>query len=389
VFEWAEYSEDISPESLARLVSAVSAHASGDGDRLTILLLADQRGLDLEAIVAALGAEQRVIGAVFPALLDASGVRNRGAYAVLADVPSERAILRDAFEPAAVVEAQASVLLQEHPEAATLFVLLDGQTPGSADTVLQGLRHPFVEKGASFIGGGAGYGSLSAGPCLFTESEVLPRGAAIVVRFGARSFIGVEHGWSKLAGPFYASRTDNTTVLELNWRRASEVYEEHVGPLVDGPITAESFPSVGARFPLAVLKMKEGLIVRDPMVLTPDGGLFTLGTVPEHSLVVVLEAAPDALLAAATAAARNAKRGAEEHGGRAPRSELAGGAIHAFVFDCVSRIDALGTHFGNEVDAIQREFSAPIVGVLSLGEVASSAGNVVEFYNKTTVVVCR
>ena len=57
MFEWAEYSEDISPESLARLVSAVSAHASGDGDRQTILLLADQRGLDLEAIVAALGAE--------------------------------------------------------------------------------------------------------------------------------------------------------------------------------------------------------------------------------------------------------------------------------------------------------------------------------------------
>lgn len=380
MFEWAEYSEDISTESLRRLVSAVTAHASG-ADRLVLLLLADQRGLDLEAIVASLGGHQRVIGAVFPALLDASGVRNRGAYAVLADVPSERAILRDAFEPAAVVEAQASVLLHEHPEAATLFILLDGQTPGSADTVLQGLRHPFVEKGASFIGGGAGYGSLSAGPCLFTESEVLPRGAAIIVRFGAQSFIGVEHGWSKLAGPFYASRTDNTTVLELNWRRASEVYEEHVGPLVDGPITAESFPSVGARFPLAVLKMKEGLVVRDPMVLTPDGGLFTLGTVPEHSLVVVLEAAPDALLAAATTAARNAKRGAEELSGRAPKN--------AFVFDCVSRIDALGTHFGQEVDAIQREFSGPMVGVLSLGEIASSPGNVVEFYNKTTVVVCR
>ncbi len=380
MFEWAEYSEDISTESLVHLVDRVSAHGSGD-DRLTILLLADQRGLDLEATVAALGGRRRVIGAVFPALFDATGVRNRGAYAVLADVPSERAILRDAFEPAAVVEAQASVLLHEHPEAATLFVLLDGQTPGSADTVIQGLRHPFVEKGASFIGGGAGYGSLSAAPCLFTESEVLPRGAAIVVRFGAHSFIGVEHGWSKLAGPFYASRTDNTTVLELNWRRAIEVYEEHVGPLVDGPITAESFASVGARFPLAVLEMKEGLIVRDPMVLTPDGGLFTLGTVPEHSLVVVLEAPPEALLAAATAAARNAKRAAEEAQGRVPRA--------AFVFDCVSRIDALGSRFAEEVDAIQREFSGPLVGVLSLGEIASSPGNVVEFYNKTTVVLCR
>ena len=60
MFEWAEYSEDISTESLVHLVDRVSAHGSGD-DRLTILLLADQRGLDLEATVAALGGRRRVI----------------------------------------------------------------------------------------------------------------------------------------------------------------------------------------------------------------------------------------------------------------------------------------------------------------------------------------
>ena len=48
------------------------------------------------------------------------------------------------------------------------------------------------------------------------------------------------------------------------------------------------------------------MVVRDPMVLTEEGGLFTLGTIPEHSLVSILKAEPDALIRAAASAAKNA-----------------------------------------------------------------------------------
>ncbi|MFO0723380.1 MAG: FIST C-terminal domain-containing protein [Myxococcota bacterium] len=381
MFDQAEFTDEISPAELVRLVDRVRAQGK-DPDRMIVLLLADQRGIDLEAIVSRLGSGRRVTGAVFPALLDGNGLRNRGALALSASVAIERAVLRDPFAPPSVVEAQASVLLPSDPAApiGTLFVLADGQAAGGADALLQGLRHPFVDRGAQFIGGGAGYWSLSGGPSLFTESEVLQRGAAVVLRLAAQSSVAVEHGWSALAGPFYASRCDNTTVVELNWRRAIDVYQQNLGMDLAHPIDPDTFPALAAHHPLAVLKMKDAMVVRDPMVLTEEGGLFTLGTIPEHSLVSILKAEPDALIRAAASAAKNANDKV---------SALGSAATSAFVFDCVSRVDVLGTHFRDELGEVKKGIAAPVVGALSLGEIASEGGVAPEFHNKTIVIGCR
>jgi hypothetical protein len=112
------------------------------------------------------------------------------------------------------------------------------------------------------------------------------------------------------------------------------------------------------------------------MVLTPDG-LFTLGTVPAFA-----GRRPQEARSARRRHRHRPKRQARRRGS-GPRSRAQPSS------SCVSRIGALGSRFAEEVDAIQREFSGPLVGVLSLGEIASSPGNVVEFYNKTTVVLCR
>jgi hypothetical protein len=103
-------------------------------------------------------------------------------------------------------------------------------------------------------------------------------------------------------------------------------------------------------------------------------------------VVVVLEAEAENLLAAVTRAARSARRAIEE----AP----AGAARGVFVADCVSRTDALGSRYPEELVRIHQELNGsehgtPIAGALTLGEIASRGQRFVDFYNKTVVVGVR
>lgn len=379
MFDLVELSDDASPASCRKLVAS-----AGRSGQAVALLLADQPGLDLEGIVAALSdGGIPVVGGVFPALISGERLMTRGAIAFGFSAPTKRLVVRNLFESRAVIDAGVSQLLVDPRESRghTMFVLVDGQAAGSASILLDVLSVPFQPLGADFIGGGAGYWSMGTRPCLFTEREVLPRGAGLVLRIDQRTVVQVEHGWSRLAGPFYASRTKDTIVYELDWRPAIDVYEEALASDVPGPIRGDAFPSIAMRYPLAVLKLRDALVVRDPIALTENGGLFTLGNIPENSLLAILRAEPDGLIGAASAAASTARQQVEGTLGHAPRS--------AFISECVSRSEALGDRFGDELRRIQREFERPIAGALTLGEVASRGERFVELYNKTVVVGAR
>lgn len=379
MFDSLKIGEDVSPEACRDLVERAAA-ASGDD---VVLLIADQPGLELEAICAALSATKRsVTGAVFPALIAGERLMTHGAIACGFKTRARRLVIRNLFEPAPLLESAVQQLMVDPRESRghTLLVFVDGQAAGSASALLDALRTPFLQLGTDFIGGGAGYWSMGTRACLFTEQEVLPTGAGIVMRFDQRTKVHVEHGWSRLAGPFYASKTRDTTVFELDWRPAIDVYEEVLGGIASGSIRGEAFPAIAKLYPIAVLKLRDHLVVRDPMTLTDEGGLFTMGLMPESSLVAVLRSEPEGLLVAASAAASGARRSVEASG-KKPQSAL--------VFDCVSRTEALGDRFEEELRRIQREMERPVVGALTLGEIASRGEAFVDFYNKTVVVGAR
>lgn len=344
-----------------------------EGPGLVALLVPDQPGLDVEAIARALGPTP-VVGAVFPALIDGTQRVDTGALALAIDAPARRAILPSTFEPPDVLASMLGPALEPPaPSAAppTLMVLVDGYAAGAATALLDAIRLPYLHLGARIFGGGAGYGQLGPRPCLFTERGPLHRGAGLVVRIEAASSIGMEHGWSTLAGPFLATKGDHTTVRELDWRPAREVYAEATGTTLH--------PRVSMQHPLAIVGPGGSTVVRDPLSFTEDGGIFTFGHVGVRALVSIMRAEPEALIGAAGAAARAALLGA-------PRRE---GPRTTFVFDCVSRADALAGRFGEELVRIHREVTGALWGALSLGEVSSTGERGVEFHNKTVVVTVR
>jgi len=337
-----------------------------------MLCIADQPGLDLEAIAAALSdASCAVIGGVFPALVSGGARFTTGALAFGFSAASRRAILQNTFEPSAVLTSILRSALDgpPTPKPPTLLMLVDGQAPGSATCLLDAVRLPYLHLGATAIGGGAGYATASVRPCLFTEHGMLPRGGGVVLQIDAPNSVAAEHGWIRMSGPHYANRSSQTTIDELDWRSASEVYVEAIG----APRGAFS-PKWAAQHPIAVLGVRETTALRDPVAFTGTGGVYTLGHIPEHALVAIMRAEPLSLIGAAGAAARAANGASESRVRR------------GLVFDCVSRHDALAERFDEELQRIQREFDQPIAGALTLGEIASNGARGVEFHNKTVVV---
>jgi len=98
-----------------------------------------------------------------------------------------------------------------------------------------------------------------------------------------------------------------------------------------------------------------------------------VGEVPEGSFVDIMTGDETSLVDAAARA-------------RGLSSEALGDDAELSIFiDCISRVLFLGEQFEQEIDAV-KDGSRPLVGACTIGEIANSGSDYLEFYNKTSVV---
>jgi hypothetical protein len=115
--------------------------------------------------------------------------------------------------------------------------------------------------------------------------------------------------------------------------------------------------------------------VRDPIVLHSDGGLECLGDVPTEAYVEILTGSHRSLIDASVAALAMAQQNLGPGG--EPRTAL--------LIDCITRERFLGDSYGDELAALATP-NTTLIGALTLGEIANSGKDVLEFYNRTSVV---
>jgi hypothetical protein len=106
----------------------------------------------------------------------------------------------------------------------------------------------------------------------------------------------------------------------------------------------------------------------------PDNGLVCVGEIPPGSFVRLLHGQPESLIAAA----KKARQLAEQ----ATRHNIASG--NAFIIDCISRVLFLENRISEELKAAGGQHR--LFGALTLGEIANSGQDYLEFINKTTVI---
>ncbi len=360
--------------SAAGLESIIdSANPYADSGCGLMLLACDANGFVPENVDPLLRkAKLPVFGGTFPAVICGRRVLTKGTVAVILPVVSE-----SRFIPGFSVEDTRFDELIEStvgnaPVGKTMLVFVDG-LGRRVNAFIEGLFNVFGLD-INYVGGGAGSVSMLGKPCLFTKDGMRHDGAVLAF-LPCRSGVGVCHGWKELSGPYHVTEADCNVIRTLNWRPALDVYAEALSSRFIEPVREENFFSIAKAHPFGISRLGTEQIVRDPLRVGDNGSIVCAGEVPEGSFVHLLYGNERSLIEAASTALERA---------RAALPTWKQSDLHLFM-DCISRVLFLGDRFQDELDAVCND-DVPFVGACTIGEIANSGADFLQFYNKTSVL---
>jgi hypothetical protein len=359
--------------TLAGFTSILQEAVSDPGIQGLLILLADGNGFTPELLNPCLESLNiPIFGGIFPGLAYNQAKLERGSIVIgLAEAPLVRVIV----QMRATTESYDDLIADLFPNASdarTCFVFVDGLTP-RIDAFIEGLFNIFGLE-MNYLGGGAGSLRLIEQPCLVTNAGLIGDAALIAMTTHA-SGVGVCHGWQSIAGPFRVTESEHNVITSLDFTSAFELYRQVVEAHSGQTCSLENFFELAKGYPFGISKLGMEKIVRDPIRATADGSLICVGEIPEGAYIHILCGNPKSLIQAAG----NAMQLAEASFPPGVRPDW------IFFIDCISRVLFLQGDFREELNAVGR-VGLPIIGVLSLGEIANNKKDYLEFYNKTTVI---
>jgi hypothetical protein len=229
----------------------------------------------------------------------------------------------------------------------------------------------------NFIGGGAGSLSFEQKPVILTPNGI-KKDCAVILNIDLESYIGVSHGWKSISGPHQVTKSDKNKIIELDYKPALQVYKSVVEPHNNNiKITEENFFEVAKGYPFGINKFDSEKIVRDPIFLE-NNSLVCVGEVNQGDYVDILNG-DNALLIEAAKHAKDISLQAIEN-----TSDISNKNSFALFIDCISRVLFLEEDFSKELNNVKID-NIPMVGALTLGEIANNGNDYLEFYNKTSV----
>jgi len=358
-----------SVEQLRNLLDDV---VSVNGVQSILVLACDQNGITPEAVDGILaGVPVPLFGGVFPEIIHEKEKLSRGfIVAGLSDRADVQVIPRlsdiDADYESLIDDTRASA------DTKTMIVFVDGlarRISALVDSLFNVFGLEF-----NYVGGGAGSLSFEQKPCLFTN-DGLVQDSALLATLEIESGVGVSHGWTEVAGPFHVTESDRNVIQSLDWLPAFDVYRDVVESHGQKSLTVENFFEIAKSYPFGIIKLGTEKIVRDPLMVQGGDSLVCVGEVPQGSYVHILTGDVNSLVSAAGRALTLGEQSFQTTSGRKT----------TLFIDCISRALFLEDQFSRELDAVHQE-NTSLIGALTLGEIANSRRDYLEFYNKTSVV---
>lgn len=260
---------------------------------------------------------------------------------------------------------------QDSPYA--VFVLLTDGLAQNQQSLLYG-AYQFCGARVPIAGGASADNRVLHKTFQLTHDRVLYQG---VVGIWIQSLdpigIGVQHGWIPASRLVRVTDAQGSLVHRLDGRPALAVYRELLGQDPKDP-QSERIATLGIRHPLGMLSGRGEYHIRH--VLSNQGdALHCFGDVRDGSVVAIMEASPESLLAASRASVEKA-------------STMLGSAYQpglGLIFSCVARAAIFGQRVGEEAEAVRETLSGtPFLGFYTYGEFARLDGRV-GFFNGTLV----
>jgi hypothetical protein len=338
-----------------------------------IIFLPEGNGWEISEINAALTPINKpIIGGLFPQIILDQQCSTQGA--VLIGLPSKCDVHLLPLTSDLTADELSFQLTQWYPDQYqqnTLMVVADGLAPGIALVIDELFNHFGLD--INFIGGGAGSLSLQPQPCVLTQHGLQPQVAAIAL-LNCQTGIGVAHGWEPVTEAFRVTESKHNQIISLNWQPAFEVYQQVILEHSRQHISQDNFFDIAKAYPFGLTKLGNEWVIRDP-ISTQQNQLICVGDVPQGSFVHVMHGHAATLPLAARVAREKALRSYPAQ--QPPQLQL--------FIDCISRVLFLGANFSEELEQAACP-DIPMVGALTLGEIANCGHDYLEFYNKTAVV---
>ena len=366
----------ISNDQLSQIKNIVSNLEISTHETL-LLMIGEESKLDYNWLIEQLNSLGiSFMGGIFPGIIHGKNNFKDGAILKVLPITSKPIIImgleNNDFEISHLLDH-----LEIGKAQITLFTLIDGLT-SNVSTYLQKLYHHYGNA-VKYLGAGAGSLSFVQQPCIFSNDGIF-QDAAIICPVNLKVSLGVKHGWGKLEGPIVATRTEKNIIQELNWKNAFEVYKEVAEKDAGVTFNDKNFFDIAKCYPFGIFRENREDLVRDPISVDKNGSLMCVGEVPENTVLYILKGKNEALIQSAKMAIESSI------------AHLTEPIQHTIIIDCISRTLFLEEEFSKELEAISEampdsdEKESLPQGVLSLGEISSSGGGYLEFYNKTLVV---
>jgi len=314
----------------------------------------------------------KILGGIFPKVLYSDLILEQGHVIVGLEYEMKHYLIEGLNDIDTDLEKSLSSAVAHLHPARSLLLLMDGFSRRIGDLLSSIYDHFGADY--TYVGGGAGRTSMTQTPCIFADNAV-HEGKALLIGSYRNINVTVEHGYQVFSGPYIATKSQDNVIDKIDYTEPYDFYSKILKEKCNFDINFQELGKYSKRFPIGIEKFDGTIIVRDPL-FSNGKNIRCIGQIPEDSVIHILEGVEQNLIKAAEAGTKKMKS-------KAPNYDI------YLIIDCYNRLSYLGQeHYSECLKSINKnapECSLPIIGVFSLGEIASDGTRALEFYSKTIV----
>ena len=270
----------------------------------------------------------------------------------------------------ALYQRQAPILEDETHKTSLVFT---NTKTRAAEAALDAL---YYRSGQSSKYAGTGTGTLSAldAPSIFTN-DGLVADAVQIVSFPYEQKTLVGHGWSILSGPHLVTESEENRVKTLDYQAIKPYYESLIKNSIGDKANDLTFEQMMEIYPIGIQPYDETMQVRAIYSYTDDCMQF-FGDIPDFSSVYILSGERESLLSFV----KNSSDKFEAIASEKPDLSI--------IFSCSGRRGHMAEKSDEELTLLVNSLgeSRQVIGVRSIGEIASNSTGLACFHSMSLVV---
>lgn len=352
-------------ENILETIISITAETSSD----FLILCGEEVELDITALIKLLNLNHiRFCGGFFPKIIHGNRSYKDKILLLPIQFDSEPIII-EGLDSGNIEMAD----LQLPDSSGSLFILVDGLS----NYVSKFTYSLYKEIGSEYqvFGSGTGYENFDRKPCLFSNAGFF-KDAAVIVLIQNPITQSIRHGWKPIAGPFIATKTTANVIEQINWEPAYDVYKEIMEQEEGIELTKENYFNYAQNYPFGIHRAGEEKVIRDLAAVIENNAIRFGAEIPSNSVIYLMKSSTESMLSAAIEVCNDVIT-------KSSQPEF------LFFANCISRVWLLKEKFQEEIDniaAVAENENIPVYGVLSLGEISSSNGALLDYHAKTIVI---